>query len=213
MSITTNKPRPRRASKEDRPTPTLASLAKRANQEHALVRASGQAMLQHALKSGQALILCKAEVKAKGLKWLPWLEENFQGSEGSAELYMRLARNSEHVQNLDPSEQSLRGALNSLRALRPKEKKQGKKTPAPVDGETILRQLEELDIDTLDDPSAFADQALRLLIDKVGPEWFAEQVAEFADRITEDDLPKDDGEDLQEDLKPSAKPAVALAKS
>jgi hypothetical protein len=77
-------------------------------------------MLEHALRAGEALNAAKDEVGHGG--WLIWLAQNFEASEDIAELYMRMAKNSEHIRNLPLEEASLRGALNSLRAHRPKTK-------------------------------------------------------------------------------------------
>jgi hypothetical protein len=107
--------------------PSLSQLKRTANQEHARAFAAGKEMLEHALLAGEALIAAKDEVEKHG-EWLPWLKENFEASEDTAENYMRLARNSEHVRNLPIEEASLRGALNSIRALRPKAKPKRKKS-------------------------------------------------------------------------------------
>ena len=47
-------------------------------------------------------------------EWLPWLAENFDASEDTAENYMRIASNSERVRNMDTPNLSLRSVLKRL---------------------------------------------------------------------------------------------------
>jgi phage N-6-adenine-methyltransferase len=81
-----------------------------ANREHSLARQSGEAMIEHAILAGTALAEAKGQL-VHG-EWLPWLASNFDGSEDTAENYMRVAANSERVRNL--GEPSLRKALAAL---------------------------------------------------------------------------------------------------
>lgn len=90
--------------------PSPVDLAATANLEHALARQAGESMLEHAMKAGAALREAKAQL-VHG-EWLPWLAANFDGSEDTAENYMRLAGNSERVRNLE--EPSLRKALAAI---------------------------------------------------------------------------------------------------
>lgn len=90
--------------------PSRLDYAAVANREHALVREGVQSAVEHAILAGQALIAAKAQV-AHG-EWLPWLAANFDGSDDTAEIYMKVARNSERARNLQ--EPSLRKALAAV---------------------------------------------------------------------------------------------------
>ena len=88
--------------------PELASLA---NQFHIKVEDAGRSMLKYAWSAGQALLAAKARVKHGD--WLPWLSANFQGSERTAQLYLKIA-NTQSAADLDAT-QSIAGALKALR--------------------------------------------------------------------------------------------------
>lgn len=90
--------------------PSPADLAVVANREHALARDSGEAMLEHALRAGRALL--EAKGKMPHGEWLPWLRANFEGSERMAQRYMLLAGNPTRVSDLE--EPSLRKALEAI---------------------------------------------------------------------------------------------------
>ena len=70
--------------------PDLTDLAELANREHRACETALQAGLQHALNAGQALTEAKAQCPHG--EWLPWLQEHFEGSERTAQAYMRVAR-------------------------------------------------------------------------------------------------------------------------
>ena len=89
---------------------SLFELADIANREHALAVRSAVGLVEHAITAGEALIEAKAQL-AHGA-WLPWLAANFDGHENTAGNYMRLARNSQHVRNLD--EPGVRKALDAI---------------------------------------------------------------------------------------------------
>jgi hypothetical protein len=96
------------------PRPALAQadpldeLAYRANAEHRAYEAAQSAAIAHAIAAGQALIAAKAEV-GHG-HWLAWVRTSLDFSEDTAEIYIRIARNSERVRNLP----SVRAALAEL---------------------------------------------------------------------------------------------------
>jgi hypothetical protein len=94
---------------------SLLALASTANRCHAEVRASGQTMLESAWHAGQALIAAKAQLRHG--KWLPWLAENFNGSQQCANNYMRIASNYQTSSNLD--EESIDAALRAMRQCEP----------------------------------------------------------------------------------------------
>jgi ParB family chromosome partitioning protein len=96
-----------------RPEPaavTLPYLAETANREHALFGASFSTALEHALAAGAALAAAKEQL-AHG-EWLPWLAANFDGSERTAQLYMKVAANPQTVADLP--EPTLRKALEAI---------------------------------------------------------------------------------------------------
>src|SRR5215216_3184776 len=86
-------PRTRRTklSKIARQEPrTLAALAEQINEEHRLCEQAARNSVEHARAAGEMLIEAKSQVPHGG--WLPWLEENFEDSERTAQVYMRIAR-------------------------------------------------------------------------------------------------------------------------
>jgi hypothetical protein len=68
---------------------TLADLAVQINNEHHQAEAVLNAGLEHALEAGRLLRQAKKQI-SRG-DWLPWLKENFVGSERTAQCYMRVA--------------------------------------------------------------------------------------------------------------------------
>lgn len=68
---------------------SLTELAEAANLAHGRVVASGTAMVYDAIRAGEALH--RAEALAEPGQWMTWLRANFDGSTGTAHLYMRLA--------------------------------------------------------------------------------------------------------------------------
>lgn len=91
---------------------SLLDLAEEANREYALAYEARDDAVRHALACGAALLDAKAQVGHGN--WLPWVAENFDGSEDTAERFMRLAANSARVRNLDPP--SIRAGLRALGA-------------------------------------------------------------------------------------------------
>ncbi len=102
----------------------LNSIASRINEAHRACEEAAASAVGHAIRAGELLIEAKAE--AGHGNWLPWLEQNFEGSEDTAQVYMKLARrkdelpNTEHARDLT----SIRGALRALEP--PKESGEGK---------------------------------------------------------------------------------------
>lgn len=98
----------------------LDSLAEQANDFHARSEEAGRARIEYALAAGAALIEAKRLVPHG--QWLPWLAENFDGSEATAKRYMTLARNRSRVSDLvdDNPDLSIREAVKHL--TKPKDK-------------------------------------------------------------------------------------------
>jgi len=86
----------------------LAELAATANREHAAFGAAFGNALEHAIHAGEALTAAKAQIQHG--EWLPWLAENFGGSERAAQLYMKVAANPQRVAD----SASLRKALEAI---------------------------------------------------------------------------------------------------
>jgi Protein of unknown function (DUF3102) len=89
----------------------LPARAQRANHWHAKTVAAQRNMVEYAIRSGKELLAAKAECKHG--TWMAWVETEFDGSLSLANKYMKLARNSERVTNLDP-DTSLREALHAI---------------------------------------------------------------------------------------------------
>jgi hypothetical protein len=107
---------------------TVAELAAVANRQHELAREAGEEMIMHAFAAGEALIAVKAQLQHG--EWLPWLAANFSASEDTAQLYMRVARNTERVRYLE--EPSLRKAVAATTTQRDA---QPRLMPAVAEGE------------------------------------------------------------------------------
>jgi hypothetical protein len=90
---------------------SLPALASAANRWHGEVVNAHRGMIQAAVLSGAALL--KAKDLCKHGTFTAWVKTNFDGSHSLANKYMRLARNSERVTNLDP-DTSLREALHAI---------------------------------------------------------------------------------------------------
>ena len=91
---------------------SLPELAGIANREHALAAQAFGSVLEHVFAAGDALNEVKKQLRHG--EWLPWLEENFDGTRSTAANYMRVAANVERVAHLD--EPSLRKALEAVRS-------------------------------------------------------------------------------------------------
>lgn len=75
--------------------PTLGELATKANEEHDLAREAAYSALQHAIRSGEALIAAKERVELGG--WERWLSENFHATYRTAFIYQRIAQYQDRI--------------------------------------------------------------------------------------------------------------------
>jgi hypothetical protein len=88
------------------------------NHEHELCEASYGETMRHAIRCGELLSIAKTEI-GHG-QWLPWLEQNFEASERTAQTYMRLHRDfsdPQRVAGLQDTERvpsSIRAAIKEL---------------------------------------------------------------------------------------------------
>jgi len=71
-------------------TPTLAELATEINDLHRRAESAMRSGLEHALAAGQ--LLTEAKAQCQHGDWGQWLADNFEGSERTAQAYMRVAR-------------------------------------------------------------------------------------------------------------------------
>jgi hypothetical protein len=91
-------------------------LAAQINEAHKLAREHAESAIDHAFRAGDLLIEAKGKVQHG--HWLPWLRENVQFSERSAQAYMRLtAKRDTIMANIadDDDGISVRQALGHLR--------------------------------------------------------------------------------------------------
>lgn len=79
--------------------------ARVANEEHRLAREAFGSTLQHAIAAGEALMAAKAQLPHG--QWLPWLVANFEGSERTAQAYMRVAANPQTSADFDSIQKAL----------------------------------------------------------------------------------------------------------
>lgn len=94
----------------------LPRLAREINSAHREVEEVLKAGLSRAMEAGELLIEAKDKV-AHG-EWGVWLKENFEGSERTAQAYMKVARNREALEakTAAVADLSFRGALKELAA-------------------------------------------------------------------------------------------------
>jgi hypothetical protein len=90
---------------------TLPTLAARIRHEHEQVATSMMSAINHAIAAGELLLEAKRQVKHG--EWLPWLAENCDIAERTAQAYMRLARTPLEKRNA-VADLPLRDALASL---------------------------------------------------------------------------------------------------
>jgi hypothetical protein len=76
---------------------SLADLAARIRAEHEATSTALKSSAEHGIAAGELLIEAKAKVPHG--QWLPWLKDNCSMSERTAQLYMRLAKNREAVED------------------------------------------------------------------------------------------------------------------
>jgi len=92
----------------------LGTLAERINAEHRACEGAATEALRHAIEAGRLLQQVKASLPHG--TWLAWLDENFEGSARTAQVYLRLDRdrflleaNAQSAAHL-----SIAGALDAL---------------------------------------------------------------------------------------------------
>ncbi len=94
----------------------LGGLAKRINEEHRTFVGAFRKTVEHGIQAGE--LLSRAKAACPHGTWLPWLEENFEGSSRTAQEYMRLYnhRDALRANTRDAAHMSVSGALKELAA-------------------------------------------------------------------------------------------------
>ena len=119
------------------PADTLPALAQQINGEHRQCEEAIGAAVQHAIRAGELLVEAKALCQHG--EWLSWLGANFEGSERTAQAYMRVAREWPKLADGDPqrvADLSYREAVRLLAAPR----ELGPETPDDAEWEEIERE-------------------------------------------------------------------------
>jgi hypothetical protein len=96
----------------------LAQRARAINEEHRAFVGTFRKTVEHGIRAGELLAEAKAECPHG--TWLPWLEDNFEGSVRSAQEYMRLYnhRDEIRVKMQDSAHLSVSGALKEIASPR-----------------------------------------------------------------------------------------------
>lgn len=105
----------------------LSNLASEIRREMEAAEDKWREAVAHAIRAGELLTEAKATVRHG--QWLPWLRENFPGAERTAQLYMRLARESATVADLP----SVRAAVAALTTPREAEAESEPERKGPPD--------------------------------------------------------------------------------
>jgi DNA-binding transcriptional ArsR family regulator len=74
---------------------SLSELADEANREHGHVVEAGAAMVEHAIRAGEALLAAQQQCEPK--QWTAWLTEHWAAARVTALIYMRLARHQDEI--------------------------------------------------------------------------------------------------------------------
>ncbi len=106
--------------------PTLAELARVANREHAQAFSAASAMIEHAIRAGEALLAAKAQTPPGA--WTRWLKDEFVASPETANVYMRLAHHQDEIRARTEikSIAQARRVLRELGAVREEHGSQGR---------------------------------------------------------------------------------------
>lgn len=100
------------------PPPTLDELANTVRREHAQLVNAGAAMIEHAIRAGDALCLAKEQVERGG--WDRWLKDEFPDKHPKTlRLYMRVARYQDRVRAAQPATLTAAHRLLAGEAFRP----------------------------------------------------------------------------------------------
>jgi len=128
-------------------TENTAALAETANAEHEAAEEAAGRAIEHARRAGEALLAAKERIPHGS--WGAWLTDHFQGSERTAQAYMRVAKRWEqlHGNPQAPADLTLEGALRLL--AEPSQRTPAEKLDAWLDGlkaeaERIVAKRDEI---------------------------------------------------------------------
>jgi hypothetical protein len=162
----------------------LNALKTHINEEHRRCEEAVGAALEHAINAGEGLVEMKQEV-AHGT-WGRWLAENFEGSERTAQAYMRLYQRRDEIRN-GAADLSIRGALSSLSIPKPSaaevEKQVVVEAVAEANEITLETARSEYRHDVLNVREAVEREQERR--EEKGQAFAAEERAEYARRLAE----------------------------
>jgi hypothetical protein len=99
---------------ENKVEKSLSKLAAEINAEHYAFVGTFRKAVEHGIRAGE--LLAQAKEQCPHGTWLPWLEENFDGSARTAQEYMRLYRYRDKIRakTRDSAQLSISGALREL---------------------------------------------------------------------------------------------------
>jgi hypothetical protein len=144
--------------------PSIYELATRIKSAHADVMSIGRDVVRKAIEAGSALIEAKRQLPHG--KWLPWLKENCELSDKTAQDYMKVAANKQTVEGWLKSEPSadlgLKEVLRRLKGTSPN-KGAGLETKYNNAQRSLFKNLAEM----LDDDAVVAAQATIAELQKV----------------------------------------------
>jgi hypothetical protein len=103
---------------EDKVEKSLGKLAEEINASHRAFAGTFRKAVEHGIRAGE--LLAQAKEQCPYGTWLPWLEENFEGSARTAQEYMRLYRNRDEIRakTRDSAHLSIGEALRELASSR-----------------------------------------------------------------------------------------------
>lgn len=144
----------------------LGALKATANQAHHDAEAQAGKALEYAWRAGQALIAVKEQLDHG--KFGEWVDTNFDATRRTAQMYMKLAENTQHVSELDAHE-SIRGALKAIKGKdgddKPKPEPKAKPIPSV---ETSVTALWDRTATMDDDERAEVSDELNQLLGTLG---------------------------------------------
>lgn len=144
-------------------TDQLRAIADRANAEHAEALAAVRSALIHAINCGDALLEARPLVPEG--RWMDWLRDNFDGSQASAQQYMRLAFYKEHILGAGEALQ-IKSAYTYLRGLPAIDgrARRGRRPPPPEEQVSEARRLREagMTYDAIGEVLAMSGKTIRI---------------------------------------------------
>lgn len=93
----------------------LGTLAERINEEHRACEAAAKATLEHAMTAGDLLLEAKAGCPYG--TWQDWVDDNFDGSLRTAQVYMYLARRRAEIGEAKAQSSALSSVSDALHVL------------------------------------------------------------------------------------------------